>query len=142
MKCTSLLKRALPYSQSESLYWRNLAIDYDPAGFFFTDDGFAEIRDFRVDLVKRAFGELLSWREAFLKVTYVLLCAFDLIGRQCAKDSVHRFDFRDAMAKHHYVVSGLEAETNGIVQSISRQNRAHVEIVSHNQTVETKFITQ
>ena len=37
---------ALPYSQSESLHWRNLALGYDPAGFLFTDDGSAEIRDF------------------------------------------------------------------------------------------------
>ncbi len=46
------------------------------------------------------------------------------------------------MAKHHDVVSGLEAEANGVVQSISRQNRAHVEIVSHDQTFETKFVAQ
>ena len=137
-----LLKRALPYSQSESLYWRNLAIDYDPAGFFFTDYGSAEIRDFRVDLPKGALRKFLRWREVFLKLTYVLLRAFDLIGRQRAKDSVHRFDFRNAMAKHHYVIPGLKAEADGIVQSIRAQNRAHVEVVSHNQTVETKFVTQ
>src|SRR3982751_6689591 len=46
------------------------------------------------------------------------------------------------MAKHHYVVSGFEAEANGIVQTISDQNRTHVEIVSHNQTFETKFLAQ
>ena len=55
---------------------------------------------------------------------------------------VARFDFRDAMAKHHYVISGLETEANGFVQSILDQNRAHVEIVSHNQAVESKFVAQ
>ena len=137
-----MLKRALPYSQSESLHWRNLALGYDPAGFFFTDHGSAEIRNFSVDLLKGALREFLRWREVLLEVTYVLLRAFDLIGRQRAKDSVHRFNFRDAMAKHHDVVSGLEAEANGIVQSITGQNRAHVEIVSHDQAFETKFVAQ
>src|SRR6478752_1698300 len=46
------------------------------------------------------------------------------------------------MAKHHYVVSGFETEANGFVQSISDQNRTHVEIVSHHQTLETKIIAQ
>ena len=72
----------------------------------------------------------------------VLLRAFDLIRRQAAKNLVHRFNFRDAMAKHHYVISRLEAEANGVVQPITRQNRAHVEIVSHDQAFETKFVAQ
>src|SRR5580765_3971211 len=133
---------ALVCSQSESLHWRNLALGYDPPGFFLTDHGSAEIRNFSVDLLKAALREFLRWREVLLEVIYVLLRAFDLIGRQGANDSLYRFNFRDAMAKHHDVVSGLQAEANGIVQSISRQNRAHVEIVSHDQTVETKFVTQ
>jgi hypothetical protein len=71
-----------------------------------------------------------------------LLRPFDLIERQGAKDSLYRFNFRDAMANHHDVVSGLEAEANGIVQSITRQNRAHVEIVTHDQAFESKFVAQ
>src|SRR6478752_1571679 len=129
-------------SLSESLHGRNLALGYDPAGFFFTDHGSAEIRNFLVDLLKGALREFLRWPEVLLEVTYVLLCAFDLIGRQGGKNSLYRFNLRNAMAKHHYVVSGLQAEANGIVQSISRENRAHVEIVGHDQTVETKFVTQ
>ena len=121
-----MLKRALSCSQSESLDWRNLALRYNSADFFFADHGSAEIRDFCVELVKGALGELLRWREVFLKFTYVLLRAFDLIRRQRAKNLLHRFDFRHAMAKHHYVISCLEAEANGLVQSIPGQNRAHV----------------
>src|SRR6478672_4332168 len=129
-------------SRSESLHWRNLALGYDPAGFFFTDHGSAEIRNLSVDLLKRALREFLRWREVLFEITYVLLRSFDLIGRQGAKDSLYRFNFRDSMAKHHDVVSGLQAEANGIVQSMSRENRAHVEIVSHDQAVETKFVAQ
>src|SRR6476646_8702875 len=133
---------ALVCSRSESLHRRNLALAHDPTGFFFTDHCSAEIRNFSIDLLKGALREFLRWREVLLEITYVLLRAFDLIGRQSAKDSLYRFNFRDSMAKHHYVVSGLQAEANGIVQSISRENRAHVEIVSHDQTVETKFVAQ
>src|SRR4051812_2204606 len=46
------------------------------------------------------------------------------------------------MAKHHYVIPGFETEANGFVQSISDENRAHVEIVSHDQAFETKFVAQ
>ena len=46
------------------------------------------------------------------------------------------------MANHHNVVSSVDSEANGVLQSISRQDRAHVEIVSHDQTIETKFVPQ
>src|SRR3954447_15616650 len=46
------------------------------------------------------------------------------------------------MAKHHYVIPGFETEANGFVQSISDENRAHVEIVSHDEAFETKFVAQ
>ena len=76
----------------------------------------------------------------FLELADVLLRAFDLVGRQRTKDSVHSFDFRYAMAKHHDVLSGLEREANGLIQTIPGQNGAHVEIVSHDETIETKFV--
>jgi len=129
-------------SQSESLYWRNLALAHNPTGFFFAEDGATEIRNFAVNLLERGLRKFQRWREVFLKLIYVLLRAFDLIRRQRAKDSLHRFDFRNAMAKHHYIVPGLETQANGFVQSISDQNRAHVEIVSHDQAFETKFVAQ
>src|ERR1700747_3068787 len=97
-------------SLSESLHRRNLALGYDPAGFFFTDHGSAEIRNFSIDLLKGALREFLRWGEVLLEITHVLLRAFNLIGRQGAKDSLYRFNFRDSMAKHHDVVSGLQTE--------------------------------
>ena len=76
--------RAAPKNQtvllSEAFYWRDLAFGCNrSASLFFADDGTTEFRDFFVDLVKRALGELLRWREVFLKISYVLLRAFDLI---------------------------------------------------------------
>jgi hypothetical protein len=110
------LKRALACSLSEPLHWRDLTLRYaDAAGFFFTNYRSAEIRDFSVDLVKRVLRKLLGWREVFPKLGYVLLRAFDLIGRQRIKNSMHRFNFRHAMANHHHVVSGREGEANGVV---------------------------
>src|SRR6188472_1319934 len=102
-------------SQSESLYWRDLALAHNPTGFFFADDGATEIRNFAVNLLERGLRKFQRRRKIFLKIIYVLLRAFDLIRRQRAQDSLHRFDFRHAMAKHHYVVSRLEAETNGVI---------------------------
>src|SRR4029079_11085245 len=132
----------LPYSQSESFHWRNLALAHNPASFFFANHCRAKVCNFSIDLLEGVLRELFRWREVFLEFPYVLLRAFDLIRRQRAKDSLHRFDFRNAMAKHHYIVPGLETQANGFVQSISDQNRAHVEIVSHDQAFETKFVAQ
>jgi hypothetical protein len=92
-----------------------LPFAHDPLGFLFTDHDIAEICNFSIDLLKGTLREFVRWRKVLLEVTYVLLRAFDLIGRQRAKDSVHRFDFRSAMANHHDVVSSLEAEANGVV---------------------------
>ena len=112
----------------------------DTPTLFVADYRGAEIRNFCIESMERGLRKFQRWREVFLEFTYVLLRAFDLIRRQRAEDSLHRFDFRHAMAKHHDVVSGLEAESNGVVQPITRQNRAHIEIVSHNQAFETKFV--
>ena len=102
-------------AESESLHWRNLTFANNLGDFVFADYRSTEIRNFSVDLLEGALGEWLRWRETFLEVTCVLLRAFDLIGRQRAKDSLHRFNFRHAMTKHHYVVSRREAQTNGVI---------------------------
>ena len=71
---------ALARFRSESFYWRDLAFGCNgSASLLVADDGTTEFRDFVVDRVKGAFGELLRWREIFLKISYVLLGAFDLI---------------------------------------------------------------
>src|SRR5215471_18930037 len=100
---------------SESLHWRNLPLAYDNVKVLLTDDGTAEISNFPVDLIEGALREFVRWRKIFLKLAYELLRALDLIRRQRAKNSVHRLDFRYAMAKHHNVVSSLEAKANGLI---------------------------
>src|SRR6266853_773626 len=102
--------RAAPVTRpcllSESFDRRDLAFCcHGPASFFAANDDTTEFRDFFVDRMKRALGEFLRGREVLLKISYVSLGAFDLICRQGAKDSLDRFDFRHAMAQHHYVVS-------------------------------------
>ena len=80
-------RSALPCSQSESLHWRNLALAYNSTSFFFADHGSTKIRNFSIDLLEGALEERVRWREIFLEFAYVFLRAFDLIGRQPAKNS-------------------------------------------------------
>src|SRR6266446_5604731 len=61
---------------------------------------------------------------------------------QFSEDAMNISDFRNAMADHRQIVSGADGEANRFFEPVLVQDRAHVEIVRHDQTIEAKFPTQ
>ena len=55
---------------------------------------------------------------------------------------MHIFDFGNAMANHRQVVSRRNSQTNCFLEPVAGKNRAHVQIVGHDEIAELEFITQ
>src|SRR5438034_11801098 len=52
------------------------------------------------------------------------------------------FNLGNAMANHGEVISRSDGQTNRIFELVSGENRAHIEIVSHDETIESELIAQ
>src|SRR5713101_8938147 len=117
---------------------------FDAALFsaLFTESGDAQVPNLVVDLAKCRLGELVRRRYLFLEAFDTFLCALDLIGRQSPQNSVYVFDFRNAMTDHGQIVSSPDGEPNCFFQSVTVQDRAHVEIIGHDQSIEAEFLAQ
>ena len=72
----------------------------------------------------------------------VLQCTIDLILRQRGKDSLHVVDLGNAMADHRQVVSCRDGQANCVLEPIPSEDRAHIEIVCHDEAIETEFVAQ
>jgi len=109
---------------------------------FFTQNSDAEIPDFTIDLAKGGFGEFVGWRKILLKARHALQRAIDLFARQCAQNPAHILDLGDTMANHGEIISRGNDETNSVLELVRRENRPHIKIVGHDETIEAKFVAQ
>jgi hypothetical protein len=101
-----------------SIHFHGRALDAFGSGLacaFFAENGQPQVPNFIVDVAKGDFGESVWWSQFRFKTRNIIQGGIDLIRRELAENSTHRFNFRNAMANHHYVVSGVDSKTNGIV---------------------------
>src|SRR5439155_1874195 len=102
----------------------------------------AQVPDFIVDLAKGGFGKFVRRCEGFLEANHAGERAIDLIAGQTAEDAMDVLDLWNAMANHGEIVSGRNRETNRVLEAVSIENRAHVEIVRHGETIEAEFFAK
>ena len=62
--------------------------------------------------------------------------------RQPPQRRMHFVDRGHAMTDHRQIVPGRERQLNRFVEIVFIQDRAHIEIVGHDQTVEPEFFAQ
>jgi hypothetical protein len=128
---------------SINLHRRAFAV-FDAAllGAFFAERGDPQFPNFVVDLAERGFGKFVRRLHCFLEFRDAAERAISLVARQRVQNLANVFDFRNAMTNHHEIVSGVDRETNRVLQTVSVQDRSHVEIVGHDEAVETEFVAE
>ena len=128
---------------SEHLYRRALnALRRLLSGVFFAQDGDTQIPNLVVDLAEGSFGKLVRLFKSFLESCHILQSAIDLILRQRIEDSLDVLNLGNAMANHRDVVPCRNGQAYRVLKPIPGKERAHVEIVSHDQTIEIEFAAQ
>ena len=80
-------------------------------------------------------------RDFFLKCRHARESAINLSARQRTEDPLYVFNFGNAVTNHCQIVSSANREMNRLFESVSVQNRTHVEIIGHYETIENKFAT-
>src|ERR1700730_8824262 len=109
---------------------------------FFAKNGDAQIPDFIVDLAEGGLGKFVRKRELFLEASYAGERAIDLVARQIAENAMDVRDLGNAMANHREVVPGRNRETDRVLEAKAVENRAHVEIVGHDQAFKAQFFPE
>src|SRR6266446_1727803 len=126
-----------------NFYRRTFAVfDASLLGALFAQRRDAKFPNFIVDLAKGGFRKFVRRRHRFLELRDARKRAADLFGRQRFQNLANIFDFRNPMTNHYQIVASGDREPNGLFQSVSIQDRAHVEIVGHDQAVESEFVAQ
>src|SRR6266403_962270 len=74
---------------------------------FLADYGYPKLADFVINFAESGFGKLVRRRYLPFDTRDVAQSAIDLVRWQRPENSVHGFDFRNAMANHHDVVTGI-----------------------------------
>ena len=111
-------------------------------GAFFAENGDAQVPDFVVDLAKSGFGKFVRRRELSLETRDTRKRAIDLIARQFGKNLLGLVDFRNPMTNHRQIVSRLDGAANCFLEAVLIQDRAHIEVVGHDQTIEAHFFAE
>src|ERR1700730_12483850 len=111
-------------------------------GPFLAENGNAQIPDFIVDLAEGGFGKFMSRREFFLEACDAGERAIDLAAGQSTKDAMDVLDLGNAMTNHREVVPGRNRETDRVLESKTIENRAHVEIVGHDETLKADVFAE
>jgi hypothetical protein len=81
-------------------------------------------------------------REFFLEPRNTCERALNLVAGQTAKDPMNLFDLGNAMADHGQIISRFDCEPNCFFETVLIQDRAHIQVIGHDQTVEAKFCTE
>src|ERR1043166_6534389 len=108
----------------------------------FAQDCHTQMPNRVVDLAEGSFGKFGRWCNCFFASGDIFRCAIDLILGQRSEDSLYVLNLGNAMADHSHVVSSSDREANCVLEPKSCKNRSHIQIVSHNETIETEFAAQ
>src|SRR5437764_13850054 len=125
---------------SVSFYGRAFAV-FDAAlfGAFFAECCNAEVPNLVVDLAKGGFGKLMRRLHRFLELRDAGERAISLFARQRFQNLANVLDLRNAMAHDYQVISRVDRQANRLLETVSVQDSAHVEIVGHDEAVESEF---
>jgi len=117
---------------------------FDAALFraLFAQNGDTQVPNLIVDLAEGFFRKLVRWCESFLESRDAFQGAIDLILWQRSEDSLHVLDLGNAMANHRHIVPCCDGQSTCVLKPIPSKNCAHVEVVRHDETIETEFVAQ
>src|SRR5260370_15295466 len=104
---------------SINLDWRAFAVlDAALFGALFAESGDAKFPNLFVDLAERAFGKFVWRLHLFLEFRYARERSLSLLTRQRLQNLANVFDFRNPMTDHYQVISGVDGDTNRVLQTV------------------------
>src|SRR5437870_14462 len=111
-------------------------------GPFFAKHRDTQVPNLVVDFAKGVFRKFVRWCESSFESGDAFQSAIDLIVRQDVEGSLHVLNLGNAMTDHCHVVPCCDTQAYRFLKPISGKDRSHVEIVSHDETIEAELVAQ
>src|SRR5207247_5880902 len=109
-------------------------------GAFVPENSDTQVPNLIVDLMELGFRKFVRRRKFVFETRNAAQRAVNLIRRQRAQNSMHVFDFRNAMADHGEVISRSNPQANRVFEFVPGENSDHITLVGHNKTFASELL--